>query len=373
MTEFENIDQDTAICASEEDILSCQFDKWYSIFERNTIKSRIIPLTAEFMEYLEEDGVFMPNSADDDVSDNISDDEDVFEVLEENRDKSAVDTNNNDNNVNDNNNYRNNNDSDDNDMSIKKHDFSTIDLHIQAALDQFKNEVFIKLNWSAPIDASWMVGGSLKCQSLSDIYLLLKSSNRVIFDMEKMFKECKGDSTRIAPDVFTLIVRKWANLQPSMEFRCFVQNHQLIGICQRNCTTYFPFLSDDKDRLQQLLETFYKDHICGRLSLSAYVIDLYIDKKDRVWIVDINPFGCPTCSLMFDWTEWVENVPPNTTPSNDCDSSSSVPIWAEFRLVESEGEVLASSKGSHRGPVDVHMSSDFPRFMEICKAQAKEK
>ena len=33
-------------------------------------------------------------------------------------------------------------------------------------------------------------------------------------------------------------------------------------------------------------------------------IDIYVDRKGRVWIVDVNPFGEPTCPLLFDWLEF---------------------------------------------------------------------
>ena len=44
----------------------------------------------------------------------------------------------------------------------------------------------------------------------------------------------------------------------------------------------------------------------------------------------------------------------------------------EFRVVEAEEETLPSAAGSYRGPVDVTLSSDFPKFLDICKAQQGE-
>lgn len=83
-------------------------------------------------------------------------------------------------------------------------------------------------------------------------------------------------------------------------------------------------------------------------------MDVYIDQKKRVWLIDFNPFGAPTCPLLFDWEDFV-----------GLDK-------LEARIVESRDEVLPSTIGSTRGPADVHLSADFPRFMEICKQQRSE-
>lgn len=83
-------------------------------------------------------------------------------------------------------------------------------------------------------------------------------------------------------------------------------------------------------------------------------LDLYIDKKNKVWVIDVNPYGSPTCPLLFDWEEL-----------NLLDH-------LEVRIVNSEDEKLSSAKGMTRGPIDVHMAEDFSKFMEICRAQNNE-
>lgn len=41
-------------------VQNCAFSSWYPTFASSTLKSRIIPLSEEFIEYLESDGVFLP-------------------------------------------------------------------------------------------------------------------------------------------------------------------------------------------------------------------------------------------------------------------------------------------------------------------------
>jgi hypothetical protein len=79
-----------------------------------------------------------------------------------------------------------------------------------------------------------------------------------------------------------------------------------------------------------------------------------MDQRRRIWVIDINPFGEPTCPLLFEWPELL--------------SFTSL----QSRVVENQEEVLQGTAGRSRGPVDVHMAEDFPRFLEICKLQNEE-
>lgn len=49
-----------------ENVLALQFSSWYPRFSTHSIKSTIVrPLSQEFLDYLNADGVFMPEGADD--------------------------------------------------------------------------------------------------------------------------------------------------------------------------------------------------------------------------------------------------------------------------------------------------------------------
>lgn len=141
----------------------------------------------------------------------------------------------------------------------------------------------------------------------------------------------------------------------------------ILGICQRDCCTYFDFLAADCDRICDIIEKFFKTFIeneCALLNckcnssrlfswlFSADTVDVYVDTSDKVWIVDFNPFGAPTDALLFQWDEF------NTVAVHDS---------VEVRIIENEDEVLPSAAASYRGPVDVHLSHQFPNFMELCK------
>lgn len=355
--------------ASREDIYQCQFNSWYHLLVGKTFKSRVIALPSEFIAYLGEDGVILPKSSQAYFSNDVLSDDEEDGVKEINTEEDAI---------------------------MCAHDFSTLDANIREAIEDLQGEVLIKLNWSCPIDATWANGGTLKCKSASDIYLMLKASDRVTFDLEKMFELCTPQPENVVPtnytlpsDKYTLVLRKWANLNPAMEFRVFIQDKTIIGICQRDCCTYYDFLEAKVDDIQDYIYEFFygtptevkkaltRVGVKDLFPLTNYVMDVYVDMKNRVWLIDFNPFGEPTCALLYEWEE-LSNM---KTTVGEADSAvlipaegsvgllASVPQLCEFRFIEGPGEVLQSSKGSSRGPIDVHAASEFRSFMDICKAQ----
>jgi len=53
-------------------------------------------------------------------------------------------------------------------------------------IEDFDGAVFPKLNWSSPKDATWIsTTGTLKCETVSEIFLLLKSSDYITHDLSQ--------------------------------------------------------------------------------------------------------------------------------------------------------------------------------------------
>lgn len=183
--------------ASIDEIEQCQFHRWFLTFEKSTMKSVIIKPPEHFITYLMEDGIVLPSSESSAFGyDELSDDDDLTEKLEG--------------------------------APVVREDFSTLSAEIKDAISRLNGEVFVKFNWSAPTDAAWLRGGSLKCTDPADVYLLLKSSDRIVYDIENMFNLC-SDCDKKNPDEYLLILRKWANLDPAMEFRVFISGDHIVG------------------------------------------------------------------------------------------------------------------------------------------------
>ncbi|XP_038721443.1 cell division cycle protein 123 homolog isoform X2 [Tripterygium wilfordii] len=187
--------------------------------------------------------------------------------------------------------------------------FPELELQIKASIETLGGAVFPKLNWSAPKDSAWISSsGTLRCTSFSEIALLLRSSDSLIHDMCHAYDSCI-DKTVSKPPSFFLALRKWyPSFRPEMEFRCFVWGHQLVGISQREVTTFYPVLLEKKRNLEVLIHNFFTDHVRFKFESENYTFDVYLTQDERVKIIDFNPWGAFTLPLLFTWDELEQNV-----------------------------------------------------------------
>lgn len=74
---------------------------------------------------------------------------------------------------------------DENETQEETPHFPELDQQIERAIKALGGSTCIKLNWSTPIDAAW-ISGTIRCYTPGDVYLLLKSSDRIAFDLEHM-------------------------------------------------------------------------------------------------------------------------------------------------------------------------------------------
>lgn len=190
---------------------------------------------------------------------------------------------------------------------------------VMACIQELGGSVTPKLNWSAPKDATWISAtNSMDCRSANDIYLLLKSSDFVVHDLEQAFNGCEdvdqahldpsesnvGDSNEIP---YHLILRKTIPAyNPSMEFRCFVKERDLLCICQRDLNHY-DFLRHMAPDLRRQIQEFFRKHLARSFADPNFAFDVYIPAPHtRVWLVDINPWAPRTDPLLFSWLELLE-------------------------------------------------------------------
>ena len=382
-----------------EEVLACQFSSWYPTFSKilpldtrndhdseneddsepptasmpTTRKNVTIPSviikdlpTPGFKDYLLSDGVKLPKDAT-----KLSSCAGVSNTIEEDDEFDNDDDN----------------DDNDDDDELEAFHFPSLNQKIEETIrDKFPSAggVLPKLNWSAPRDATWINEGTMKCKTPGDVYLLLKSSDFCTHDvLFESLKDCKdyttdpasGDEEILSSSndkhhpPLQLILRKWCNLNPSMEFRCFVRNHELLGISQRQHSIHFPHLTEDKDKLYDLIHDFFEDYVFHRFAdgtIPNYVWDVFIDKKDRAWIVDFNPWARTTDSLLYEWSELV---------SVDGDDARDYDAEFGMRIATSEREVKHDPLASYRAPIDtVNLASmthgdskQFEEFMKLCQ------
>ena len=379
-----------------KELKACQFSSYYPTFRklpqtskpyphRNvTIKSVILPsLPPAFLEYLQRDGVILPKGAEKvssflptDTLDDWSSDED--QAKEGGGDSVG----------------------DEEQTQEPLYHFPELNESIQAVLDEL-GPVLPKLNWSAPRDVTWINDSSLKCETIGDVYLLLKSSDFCTHDLNHALEgiqldedrdELKRDQTIESIFGYELVLRKWSHLHKSMEFRCFVSHHQLLAVSQRNHSLHFPHLKKEQLTIREQILDFYEACIRDNYAEGAipdYVFDVYVDKNGRVWLIDFNLWATRTDSLMFDWDElmqlshqYVESVSKKhiSVEQDLSDTTNVVEVNArnqefqnenpEIRVVETENEIHYDPLASYRAPidtVDLGASNSFKAFMAMCE------
>ncbi|XP_076447545.1 translation initiation factor eIF2 assembly protein-like isoform X1 [Babylonia areolata] len=318
-----------------EDVMRCSFSTWYETFEDVTLKSIILPIPKEFLDYLHADSVVLPEGSHQGAySSSIPDDSEDEEAVDW---TSSADC-----------------------KEAKMPDCAGFLQQVDTAIRQLGGTVFPKLNWSSPQDASWVsLNNSLQCCHASDVCLLLKSSNFIAHDLSQPFIHCE-DRELASKDVVIqhdLVLRRWADINNSHEFRCFVRHGKLIGICPRNHSKFFQHIVDSRPEIQEDIEEFFEEVVDGNFTMEpgSYTFDVWRRKKNEVVLIDFNPYGPVTDALLFDWNE--------LTAYNESDGLT-------FRIVESENGVqpsILSQFGMPTDFVDLATGQDPFKLMDLMK------
>ncbi|KAI1807401.1 D123-domain-containing protein [Daldinia bambusicola] len=354
---------------TRDHILNCSYDSWFPKYRMSCIKSRIIPLSPEFIEYIREDGIIL---ADDDA---VEPEDDEWESapssfrppVEEVDSDSDSDE-----------------DEDEEPKLPPNQRFPELHQAIKDKIAELGGAVAPKLNWTAPKDAAWISPhqNTIKCTTPNDIYLLLKSSNFITYDLEHAFDDCtptsNSSSTGTAPSFKpVLVLRSYFNPHTAMEFRCFVKHRNLIAISQRDLN-YYEFLkslrSDIVGRISQLfnhkLRYTFPD---GNFTFDVYIPEGEDEPLSRARLIDINAWAPHTDSLLFDWKELLDMEVPspmlgvvgaadNTDETSgdedeDEDEDEDDDFVPELRLIEREDPAAfnfsSPQYSAHKLPKDV--------------------
>ncbi|KAF2454517.1 D123-domain-containing protein [Lineolata rhizophorae] len=314
-------------------ILNCSYHSWHPRYRSITPKARLIPLPPAFISYLRADGIVIPPEHDEHEQEGHRDawsdsDSGVFSSAEG---RQAADGGA-------------DSDSDADDPASADPSLGWREVHaaVRREIAALGGVVVPKLNWSAPKDATWMSAtNSMECRTAGDVYLLLKSSDFVTHDLEHAFDGCvEGDAgaegcaededeqerrrrrrqeedggevaRTDAPDgddppiPYHLVLRKHFQLNPSVEFRCFVAGRRLLALCQRDLN-HFDFLFGLRGALLARIQAFFDAKLRDTFPDEDFAFDVYVPPPhDRVWLVDINPWALRTDPLLFSWMELLD-------------------------------------------------------------------
>ncbi|KAM5506605.1 hypothetical protein McanMca71_002198 [Microsporum canis] len=272
-------------------ILNCSYHSWYSLYRSLSPKARLIPLTESFINYIRADGIVLPP---DEISLEVSDDDSWTLSMSNGGSNSDKE------------------ESDDEDRTYDpSQEWPEVHAEVIAKIRELGGQVSPKLNWSAPRDAKWILAtNDMQCRTANDVYLLLKSSNFMNHDLDHAFDDCvpePGQEQNMPSDQppipYHLVLRKYFNVNTSLEFRCFVRHRQLICLCQRDLT-YYDFLSGMRNDLLRVIQSFFDEKLRDTFPDPDFVFDIYVPPPhNRVWLIDINPFAPKTDPLLFSWQQ----------------------------------------------------------------------
>ncbi|EFA82851.1 cell division cycle protein 123 [Heterostelium album PN500] len=348
----------------------CQFARWYSTFRRLTFESVIIELPKIVVDYLNSDHfstetTSFPKYKLDDYEDDIGDDDEQWSTPVGKSKESSMfnkkyyqsyDSDDDTDDSDDDKVEDNNNNNRTNEVKIDPQQLKSFTDKIDEAIKKLGGECVPKLNWSSPKDATFMnIHASLRCSSSSDILLLLKSSDFINHDLAQFDNDIKD----LQPDditPLTLVLRRWANVNIALEFRCFIKDNQLIAISQRDTSAFFDFLPAKKELIQSKIKSFAEQHIINKFNDVSYCFDVcFLDTNlNTVTLMDFNPIHPSTDSLLFDWYELF----PEELEHQEIDESVKPLEHFEFRIVESNEGIRPNLSMSSRLPSDlVNMQS----------------
>lgn len=356
---------------------ACATSQWLARFSgklasrRLTMRSVAVPLPAEFVAWLQTDGLRLPEgctacatrravAADGGESDDGSWDDDGAPP----RPRPPSDSGDGD------------SDSDsDAPPAEEVPRFEALQADIAAAIAALGGVAFPKFHWSAPQDAAWLAGGSLQCRTPGDVFLLLKASDFVQHDIAHAYDHCSDSSAEeegaaAPPGGFTLVLRKWCALRPAQLFRAFLggPRRDLLALSQRQCVDHYPWLAGAKQQYVDAIGAVVGD-ASARLGDDGpprdVVLDLYVDARLRTWVLDAAPWGPPTDPLLFDWPELLA-LRDAAAAAAGVESPAAAP---ELRIVDTAKSVRPDPLGSYRGPVDaVDLASGSPEgLMEMAR------
>ncbi|RKP39223.1 D123-domain-containing protein, partial [Dimargaris cristalligena] len=315
---------------TKDDILKCSFSQWYPLFRAHTIRSKIIqPIPQDLLDYLHQDGILLPNSAKETNS----------KGPEENRDsQTELDTD------------------PDSDSTAEESgpELEAVTEIITKAIEELGGAVFPKLNWSSPKDAVWITAtNTLKCTSADEIFILLKSSDLITNDLLRPFRAVTHDTDPrisqqpLTPAISELVLRKWSNLNPALEFRCFVVDQQIRAISQLDLNHY-GYLAGDEPKIRVLIHTFFQTVVQTTFPGRHYAVDVYVQSDlTRVFIIDFNPLSTDTDTVLVTWDDILDTEPPAT-------ETAVASVEIVLFPAEADGIRFSSSRYSqNRFPVDL--------------------
>lgn len=151
-----------------------------------------------------------------------------------------------------------------------------------------------------------------------------------------------------------------------------MKENRLIGVSQRDYTQYYGHISKQKEEICRCIQEFFKKHVQYKFLDEDFVFDVYRDSMGRVWLIDFNPFGEVTDSLLFTWEEIRSG---NSLKEDQSEGAAMEEDYPSFRCTNSNLTVQPSPYLSYRLPkdfVDLSTGEDVHKLIDLLKLKKNQ-
>ncbi|XP_053696118.1 cell division cycle protein 123 homolog [Sabethes cyaneus] len=300
----------------ETEKAACMLASWYEQFEKNTIKSFIIPIPDEVLNYLRQDLVILPKEC---ANLNSTSDASGTKHFNSYNDQFSDD------------------EQEEEDDGFQP-EFPEFSEKLTAAIQKLGGSAFLKSDWHSPKDAQWITLGQTLCvKDITDVYQLLKASS--------FCKEDFAERTAANQLGYHVVLKKWRDIHPGSEFRCFVKNKSLVAISPRHWPSYHEHIAAERSDIVCDIVSLFKEKIKQRFPLKDYVFDVFRPAKDRVVIMDFSLYGKGhSDSLAFDYDQLDADALVATIEEEDD---------PEFRYLPEDCGIQPNKRNNYGFPQDV--------------------
>lgn len=183
----------------------------------------------------------------------------------------------------------------------------------------------------------------LRMKTPEQVTRIFLNSERIWHDMQLALAcsdssggdgDSSSDSSLVESWNESLAVRRWVEIEPDMEFRCFICGGVLTAVSQYRHLLYFPRLERHSAQVLRTLQDFVEITVAPRLAgvfpKDDYILDLALELDSsqgtncillsdrngegfscpvgalpitRTWVIEVNPFFDTTDSALYSWTK----------------------------------------------------------------------
>lgn len=157
--------------------------------------------------------------------------------------------------------------------------------------ENFPDGCFIKLGSRSPKD-SWLIRDLGTCCTNGS------HAMRIMFDSERIVDDLYvAKANNYLP---CIVLRKWIEIDPWREFRCFIKDGELVGISQYFYKDYYPEIVENKDAIENSVRAKLSA-IRDILPDNSVIMDVVFNSDNTVTIIEFNPYDDLTDPCLFDW------------------------------------------------------------------------